>query len=392
MAKARENKVERQAAVAAAAQPQGKLTYQQRRTLAQQVGCTQATIYRDMIAIGTPNMATSAPGVLALTASAALAADRDIAILRLLGRLEFVTTAMLKALIAPDLAMPALRKRLARLVKEGRIWRQTVTIGQVRPSEAGGRVQPPPKAPYVYGLTPEGRELLEILSVESSAAVYEGLQTRDRRAPNVAQAQLTHDLLVSSWCASIIDGARRSRLLDSIICQVEYVSARTPEGKEQQRMDAFLALIFNREPREAAGPTWMLPWNAGEAPAARQLVVRYALEVDRGTEPLKTLLAKGLMYRTLSEGGYYRKTLGGDVLPVLVVPPGKRAGQIAREWQTSWPGGKGVISNFIKADHPKHGALWGEYYTMADAPPKITHLLRGVVPDLETWERLMVGA
>src|SRR4051812_16722897 len=119
MAKARENKVERQAAVAAAAQPQGKLTYQQRRTLAQHFGCTQATIYRDMIAIGTPNMATSAPAVLALTASAVLTADRDIAILRLLGRLEFVTTAMLKALIAPDLAMPALRTRLARLLKEG---------------------------------------------------------------------------------------------------------------------------------------------------------------------------------------------------------------------------------------------------------------------------------
>ncbi len=193
----------------------------------------------------------------------------------------------------------------------------------------------------MYGLTPEGRELLELLDVESSDAVYAALQTRDRRAPNVPQAQLKHDLLVSSWCASVIDGARRCRLLDSLICQVEYVSARTAEGKEQQRMDAFLALIFNREQKEQAAPLWTLPWNAGEPPASRQLVARYAAEIDRGTEPLKTLLAKGLAYRALTESGHYRRTLGGDVLPVILVPPGKRAAQLAREWQTElagWPG------------------------------------------------------
>jgi hypothetical protein len=173
--------------------------------------------------------------------------------------------------------------------------------------------------PYVYGLTPEGRELLETLDVESSEAVYAALQTRDRRAPNLPQAQLKHDLLVSSWCASIIDGARRSRLLDSIICQVEYVSARTPEGKEQQRMEAFLALMFNREPKQQTAPLWMLPWNTGEPPAPRQLIARYAGEIDRGTESLKTPLAKGFTWRTLTESGHYRKTLGGDVLPVIVI-------------------------------------------------------------------------
>ena len=42
----------------------------------------------------------------------------------------------------------------------------------------------------------------------------------------------------------------------------------------------------------------------------QQLIVRFALEVDRGSEPLKILLAKGLMYRTLAESGHYRATLG----------------------------------------------------------------------------------
>jgi hypothetical protein len=61
-----------------------------------------------MTCLQTPRM-PAAPAVLRLIAPGALAADRDIAILRLLGRLEFATTAMLQALVAPDLSAPALR-------------------------------------------------------------------------------------------------------------------------------------------------------------------------------------------------------------------------------------------------------------------------------------------
>lgn len=388
MAPAHSNKAAREAAVAAALREAGTLDYTTRRALARQFGCSPVTIYDDMIRIQKPIMSLAAAPVLRLSTPSALAGDRDIAILRLLGRLEFATSAMLKALIAPDQSMPALRERLNRLHAEGRIWRQAASFEQVQPREAGGRRRPPPKAPHVFGLTPEGRALLELLEVESSAAVYEALQTRDRRAPNLPQAQLTHDLLVASWCASAIDAARRCRLLDSITCQVEYTSARAPNGAAQQRMDAFLALVFNRTPQERTSPLWMLPWNAGDPPNPQQMVVRYALEADRGTEPLKILLAKGLMYRTLAESGHYRTTLGGEVLPVFLTPPGKRAAQIAREWQAAWPGGPGVISNFLKASHSQYGALWGEYYTMSDTPARKVPLLSPIVPGLELWERL----
>lgn len=390
MAQTHANQGARRAAVAAALATHGRLTYTTRRALAQAFGCAPVTIYNDMIrstAAKTP--ITGAPAVLHLTVPSALAADRDVAILRLLGRLEFVTTAMLKPLIAPDVSRHALWARLKRLLGAGYIWRQTVSMAQVQPREAGGRALPPPKAPAVYGLTPEGLELLKMLDVESSDVVYASLQTRDRRAPNVPQAQITHDLLVASWCASAIDGARRSRRLDAIHCQVEYVSARTPDGREQQRMDALLALVFNHAPRESHAPDllWQVPWSTGEAPHARQQVARYALEVDRGTEPLKVLLAKGLLYRTLTETGHYRQTLGGEVLPVLLVPPGRRAGQIAREWQTSWAGGRGVISTFQKANHAQYGVLWGAYYTLTDTPARLTHLLAGIFPDIAAWER-----
>lgn len=388
MALAHPNKPAREAAVAAALRQSGTLDYAARRALAQQFSCSPVTIYDDMTRIRARTLPPAAPAVLRLTNPGALAGDRDIAILRLLGRLEFATTAMLKVLIAPDQSLPALRERLKRLLSEGRIWRQAATIEQVQPREAGGRRQPPPKAPYIFGLTSEGRALLELLEVESDAAVYESLLTRDRRAPNLPQAQLTHDLLVSSWCASAIDAARRCPLLDSIVCQVEYTSARAPNGAAQQRMDAFVALVFNRAPQERTTPLWMLPWNAGDSPHPHQLIVRYALEIDRGSEPLKILLAKGLMYRTLAESGHYRATLGGDVLPVFVAPPGKRAAQIAREWQAAWPGGPGAISNFLKASHPQHGALWGEYYTMTDTPARRLNLLAQVAPTLDVWERI----
>ena len=389
MAQSHENKHARRSVVAAMLAEHGRIDYAARLSLAQQFGCSPVTIYKDALRIQTRDMpggAPAAPAMLRLDAPSTLAHDRDVAILRLLGRLEFVPTTALKALLAPDLTLPALRARLNRLLAEGWIWRQAVTIEQVRPKEAGGRGQPPPKAPYVYGLTPEGLELLQLVEAEGSEQVYAAFQTRDRRAPAVPQAQLKHDLLVSSWCASVIDAARRSRLLDSIVCQVEYVSARTVAGKEQQRLDAFMALTFNREPAERAAPLWMLPWNSGQPPRANQLVARFALEVDRGTEPLKILLAKGLTYRMLTESGQYRKTLGGDPLPVFLVPPGRRAGQIAREWQDAWPGGNGVISNFVKANHPNYGALWGEYYTMADTPLQPASLLKGIFPDLNTWQ------
>ncbi len=46
-----------------------------------------------------------------------------------------------------------------------------------------------------------------------------------------------------------------------------------------------------------------------------------------------------------------------------------------------------MISNFLKAGHPEHGALWGEYYTLTDSPPKMSHLLSGIFPDLAAWQR-----
>lgn len=373
-------------------QPTG-LTYPQRKTLAERFGVAPTTIWRDaQHVLGRQRPAPQAgtitvpPPVLQLTRPDVLAGNRDLAVLRALGRLEFATTPMLKGLVFPDLGDHPAWARLAKLHESGYIWRQTIPFAltpQATPSKL------PPRQPFVYGLTHEGRDLLQTLESESSESTYGLLHSRDKRSGPIAQTQLAHDLLVASWCASMLDGLRRSRLCTAVVCHVEYVSVRDAQGKEQQRFDALLAVTLSRVPDPAPVPMWQIPWHTGIHPAGEHVTLRFAVEVDRGTEPLKTLLAKGLAYRTFTERGTYTQTLGGTVVPVFLVPPGRRAAQIAREWQTSWPNGKGVISTFSKAAHPEFGTLWGDYMTMTDTPPKPYSLVGQVIPDLTIWKQTL---
>ncbi len=316
---------------------------------------------------------------------AAITSDRETALLQGLGRLEFMSSQMIKALYYQDAVRWTMQRHLNHLLKIGLIWRTKTHIEHLRPRETGanGRLKPPPKSPYIYGLTPEGKNHLATLAVEPYALSFDALRTRDRRAPDVAKAQLTHDLLASAWCVSLIDAARRCAMLDGVFCHVEYVS------DARQRIDALLMLRFNMQQRTQSAPGWLIPWHDGTPDGPHHRTVRFALEIDRGTEQLKILMAKGLMYRTLTAENVYQKTLGGPVTPVFLVPPGKRAAQIAREWQAAWPGGAGIISNPIKANHPEYGVLWGEYFTMTDTPAKPYRLLNALVPSVDAWAKLV---
>lgn len=119
------------------------------------------------------------------------------------------------------------------------------------------------------------------------------------------------------------------------------------------------------------------------------VTVRFAVEVDRGTEKLAILLGKALTYRQLTASKHYQQTLGGPVTPVILVPPGRRAAQIAREWQEGWPNGTGVISTPVKATHADFGALWGHYLTLKDSPAKPMSLLGNLIPSVDAWAQLV---
>lgn len=365
----------------------GRLSMAQRRALAAQFSCTPAAISADIARLTKAQRAvTTAPAVLTVTSMLDLTDERETALLRALGRLEVLTSAQIHTLFFPDLSGQTMRNRLQRLLHEELIWQTTTTMATIAPPETTRGIRPPPlKAPYIYGLTHTGKAYLESLDVESHEPSFARLKSRDRRAPSIPKQQLTHDLLVSSWCCSVIDAVRRCALLVDIQCQVEYVSAYDAWNKEVQRMDAYLALRFARTPRPQTMPGWWLPWYDGTPQHDDEVTVRFALEVDRGTEKLAILMKKAYIYRTLTASGHYRATLGGPVLPVVLVPPGRRAGQIAVEWQHAWPGGAGIISTPRSANHPIYGALWGQYLILTDNAAKPVHLLGSLVASVESW-------
>jgi hypothetical protein len=202
----------------------------------------------------------------------------------------------------------------------------------------------------------------------------------------VRAAQLAHDLMVTTWCASALRGAARSPWLTRARCQVEYVSLTDERGQAIQRFDALLVLTFAPGRQRRGRHAWELPWAEGwEREDADERTIRIAVEADRGTEKLAILLGKAVMYRDLTLSAHYDATLGGPVTPVFICPPGRRAAQIGREWIDGWPGGRGLISSTAAAYDRDLGALWGRYFTMTERPARETILLGDLGIDRTSW-------
>jgi len=315
---------------------------------------------------------------------------RAAEVLRLLGRLEFVGTHWLRALIFPDCHRVTAWRALEMLHAQRLVWRAGVAPDKLPGAMRWPRGQALPDRPHIYGLTPAGRDWLAAQGAEPDPRVLETFVVRDHAKPEVKTAQLAHDLLVVDWCASAIDHARRCPLVTGIRCRLEYVSLIDERGQAYQRFDALVVLTFDagRDERQAQ-PGWRIPWDDQvRRDAGTVRAVRLAIELDRGTEKLATLMAKAITYAQLTGIGHYTATLGGPALPVVIAPPGRRGPQIAHEWRDGWPGGAGVISSFTHARHPQHGALWGRYYTLTDAPARQVDLLAETGLTLGDWTQL----
>lgn len=374
-----------------------EITYTDRKALGEQFGCTQRTIYRDIEIIqGKEERDT---GVFKVDDFGYAVDNRDIEVLRALGRLGVLNSQMIYNLFFADSTRQTMMRHLNKLYEEGRVWRTRIAnYQQTYDAKTGKKVNAPPlKQPYVWGLTPEGRELIEAADAEVSERTYALLHTRDRRGiANINKGQLKHDLLMSSWCASVVDAARRCRLLHSIFCHVEYVS------HERQRIDGLLILIFDRSKQKHNLPGWKIPWYDYTPPGGKSTAVRFALEADRGTESLGVLLGKAATYRELIVNGHYKHIVGGPVIPVFITPLVKRAAQIAMKWQNAWsddgqllPNTPGLVSSPECSTHPKWGALWGEYFRLRDDPQDwATNTVRpldGIFKDLDAWKETCEG-
>lgn len=306
---------------------------------------------------------------------------QETALLRLLLRLEFVTARHLHLLIYPDRTRRSVTDVLHRLHARRLIWRKAID-SRYLPDTAGRGGTIAPIRPMLYGLTPDGRDAVAPREPDPDA-LHRAI-VRDWRDPEVKLSQLHHDMLVVNWCVSALLEARRSTLVRGIRCVLEYISIMSEGGRIWQRFDALFALHFGdalpqRQP-------WMIPWAGADPYLGLQRCL--AIEVDRGTEKLATLMEKAMMYAELTAQCQYQRTLGAPVLPVILAPHDRRAWQIAREWRTGWPDGHGVIAPFGVAYDAIYGALWGRYRHMAD--PALP--LRGLFDDLgltrDIWQEL----
>lgn len=229
----------------------------------------------------------------------------------------------------------------------------------------------PQKTARVYGLSRAGKQHLANLGVEDDE-ILARMRARDvrGRAPN--PNQLMHDLQISWWCLSMIEGLRLIPWCTGIYCQVEY------DMIKGQRSDAIMVARFDFDcPRPDLSDT---PWIADTPLRPNEIELRWALEVDNSTEAVKVLVEKFTTYRDLHATGDYHRVLNGDVMLVLIAQNARRAAYLAAEFKHVWPGGWGVVSTpgLLGANSSPYGPLWGTYRSMAvqKVVPLLSHIQR----------------
>jgi len=311
--------------------------------------------------------------------------ERETAVLRALGRMGALHAPVLHALIFADAARRSVQRYTGRLVGRGLIWRRSGPGTQTQVQ--GGRKRPV-RTPGVYGLTVDGKAYLESLQVEPHGGAFERLIARDRRAPPPAESALIAALLSSSWCAAIIDEARRTPMLIGVTCQTH---ATVLVGELRQTIGAVLTLVFDPQQRTYMWPGWQIPWFDGETVKDRYRVVRFALEVDSGRAATAAIIDQAQLYAKLTQAGVYTELFGGPLRPIILVPPGERGTIVATAWAKAWPETSALISSTARVHHPLYGALWGTYFTVKDTPPQQAPLLGGLVPSAEQWGQLVAN-
>jgi hypothetical protein len=117
--------------------------------------------------------------------------SRDIDLLRLLLRLEFVTMQHLHTLIYPDYSRRMAAYAVKSLYDHRLIWRRQVSASRV-PGVLGRGNVAPQAAPYLYGLTRQGFEV--VADVEDCDEALHRAVLRDWKEPEVKLPQLAHDL------------------------------------------------------------------------------------------------------------------------------------------------------------------------------------------------------
>lgn len=196
---------------------------------------------------------------------------------------------------------------------------------------------PPVRQPTMWSLTSRGRECIH---------------DHDQYPPRVfvprARRMLPHDAMTSEIIVRLIELGRTADL-SGVYCERE---VRIDPARSRPVMDAIVIL------RTGGGFDHddIVPWSKDpRLPGERRR--RYAIENDRGTEPLSVIAGKARAYQEALNHDW-KMRYGGFPIPLWVVPTERRRDAILHTWQTAWPGGKWLITTDagVAADH------WIEYF------------------------------
>lgn len=287
--------------------------------------------------------------------------EREVLLLRFLGRLDLMTLTQIQQAIYPTYTVRGVQKRLHYLLDDDLLWRVQTRL--VAANHAAEYAKVRKQGAFAYGLSDQGKELLNTLEVEHDPLTFDRLVSRDPRGRKPDLRTLAHDLQVSWWCLNVVLDAAENRYCRSVYVQTEFY----PE--KSQRIDALIILRLRPDNARPAADVGSVPFFDGTELRPGEIDIRFALEVDKGTEELKVLLEKAEKYRDLHRAGIYTATIGGPVLPVFLVQTARRAAQIAREFQDIWPTGWGVVATPFSANTGRDGVLWGKYKTLTKAEP-----------------------
>jgi hypothetical protein len=316
-----------------------------------------------------------------------LTQQREPDVLRLLARTEFALAPHVRTAIFPDADPRTALQCLEGLRRQRLVWRKALDAKYLPASLRVPGRRPSRHDAVLYGITPEGCEALEAWGEENDSEVLRRAArsfARDAERPLVRTGQLAHDLEAVDWVVSAVAEASRCPVLAGVRCELEYISAIDRDTEQPiQRFDALLILDFDNDCAQDRRSPYAIPWDSGKGGTH---ALRLALEIDRRTETLAVHRAKAETYEDLRQQGLYERTLGGDVLPVVVCPPRGWAKQLVGAWTAGAPGSPGIISTFDRVRHPEHGVLWGQYLTLCEAQPRLAGLWGALRVTLEVWQ------
>jgi hypothetical protein len=233
-------------------------------------------------------------------------------------------------LLFPDRHPATTRGILVGLTKRELIWRTSLpTIN------AAGRSSGPPFA--VYGLTTEGRHLLDTLGVEPHNGTFERLIARSKHAKDPPSSERDVETYISDWCAELLAEVRRTPAFVGTRVQRSY-AVTNADGEQKQTIGALIVLAFDEQQQMFDRLGWSIPWLVDSVVPPTWHLARLALEVDTGMRGKRGWFALAQTYRRCAEEGLHKQVIGGSVCPVIICPDAERLKLVGEQWSAGWPG------------------------------------------------------